>query len=1231
MEGLMEDTSEDLAFDDMLRQLARTPDVATSRAPLRQGRLLAGRFQIDEQLGEGGMGRVFAAFDSLRESRVALKVLGSITPRSILQMKQEFRAAAELSHPSLVRLHELFFDGVEWFFTMDLVDGVNVNTLRRRLERLPVALIQELFGQLARALVELHSAGTLHGDLKPSNFLITRTHQVVLLDFGLARPVVGSGLKYARAGTPGYMSPEQQSGNPYTEASDWYSFGVVLYEALTGQLPSAARALAGELRDAPAALRELCIELLQPEPSARPRGHQVLRRLGVKRDSIALGVLAPAACELVGRRRELADLRAAFGDAVRGHAPVVTLVQGPSGIGKTALVQHFVSGVQADGGIVLSGRCRERESVSHKAIDVLVDDLIAWLDGEGSEAAASLLPPGMGDLTRLFPALRAVPSVARAVAAQATTSNDTAAKVNAIRTFHDLLVNIAARAPLVLWIDDLQWADVDSTALLAPLLAETAGLPLLLVGSYRSSENDWGPMLNALYDGRTQLLPPPREIALAPLPPAEARSLALRLLDSSAIDASSVAKTIADEAGGHPLLISELARGGGGELLPAVSTSLSQLIGARIQGLTSDARSLVETLALAGAPLTRAVLRLAGSLDASRTERALDMLRGARLVRSGGMEEDRALDIIHDRIREIIVQCIPAAKQAASHFALALALTAQRQIRADLIAAHFSGAGAMREAGTHWLAAADNAAHNLAFERAAQLYELAAVHAPLDVEQRHDVRMRQAQMLGYAGRGQDAAELYLSGAKDRPGDQIIQLQRLAAEQLLLVGQWARGLEVIDKVLRTLGMRPIRGGYGLLISFVLGRLRVRLRGLRFRQRASEELSPKRLASIDAAFTVACSLGAVDPMRGADLQNEHLLLALRAGEPTRLLRALMLEVSYSAAPGRPANQRMHKLLQLVDSLSAHTQDPAALGMSRLIKGLALYLEGDVAGAHEHLESAVNTFTTRCAGAVWETMTAHRFSIASLFFLGRFRELHARVPPLVAQATAQNNQYAGTWCRTHFATIAWLVKDDVAEAQKRLRDTLEELTAHYPLATSSVLISEVYLDFYTGELEKPLQRIHARWEEFTRLNLFRVGILRLQLWHLRAASALLAARNARMKGAVAEERRLLAEARTAANRVAREPAPIARALASLLFGGIELANNMPRLAAQHFERSVASFETLGMKLFAAAAGFRHAEIAQGEHRTRLLNDAQAAFEAEGVTSWRRMVNLLAPAGPS
>ncbi|MBZ0238245.1 MAG: serine/threonine protein kinase, partial [Deltaproteobacteria bacterium] len=254
------------------------------------GRSLAnGRFEVLRLLGEGGMGVVHAARDLERGEVVALKSLRHLGGETLLRFKHEFRALQDLHHPNLVALGELLEDDDDWFYTMELVEGVDVLTwIDGDRDRL-----RDVLRQLAGGLGALHQAGKVHRDIKPSNVLVTHDGRVVLVDFGL---VTESRAPEASdpsiVGTAAYMAPEQAASRPVGPAADWYAVGCILYEALTGRLPFEGTTIEvlmhklereptppSQLVSVPGDLDALCGELLRADPDRRPRAEEVLTRL----------------------------------------------------------------------------------------------------------------------------------------------------------------------------------------------------------------------------------------------------------------------------------------------------------------------------------------------------------------------------------------------------------------------------------------------------------------------------------------------------------------------------------------------------------------------------------------------------------------------------------------------------------------------------------------------------------------------------------------------------------------------------------------------------------------------------------------------------------------------------------------------------------------------------------------------------------------------------------------
>lgn len=262
--------------------------------------LLNNRYQLLEKLGTGGMALVYRARDTMLERNVAIKILRedySRDPEFQARFRLEAKAAANLSHPNIVTVHDFGFDHGQLFIVMEHVPGTDLKTYLTNLGRLRPEDAIPLMVQACAGIGYAHRAGLVHCDVKPHNMLITPDQRLKVTDFGIARALasIHPGEKSNVVwGSPLYFSPEQASGLPPTPASDVYSLGVVLYELLTGQPPftgHTAEQLASMHREVTPrppseinpeispVLDQIIMKTLSKEPAARYRTADQLGRV----------------------------------------------------------------------------------------------------------------------------------------------------------------------------------------------------------------------------------------------------------------------------------------------------------------------------------------------------------------------------------------------------------------------------------------------------------------------------------------------------------------------------------------------------------------------------------------------------------------------------------------------------------------------------------------------------------------------------------------------------------------------------------------------------------------------------------------------------------------------------------------------------------------------------------------------------------------------------------------
>lgn len=777
-------------------------------------------------LGQGGMGAVWEVKDAVTGGHVALKVMLDPSPHLLLRFKQEFRVVAELSHPNVVRLLDLGQHAGQWFFTMEMVDGRDLwdalgfqptdsaprSTREERREGLALGAdgalhaVEELafappscdlealtpaLLQMLDALEFLHGHGIVHRDLKPSNVIVGRDGRLRVLDFGLASDSERQGRLSASGaliGTPAYLSPEQCLGQEVTPASDLYALGVILFELLTGTLPfegsvmamvqahahTRAPPVSARVAGVPPEYEALCARLLAKAPGSRPTLPEVRKALGgipTRRPQVDA-----TRHSFVGRHAERAQLRSLLARAKRGER-TVAWVEGPSGMGKSALASHFVREARADGVLCLAGRCFEREQVPFLAFDRLTDALVLTLRGWSRDQLLPLREP-LAALQPVFPVVQLVLDQIRerkpAAAVSAKERPEPLAR--ALSAFVALVDAVQQQVPLLFVLDDLQWADAESIQLLDALLGSRTGRVMLLGLVRTEAISEPRPFAkrfaNAGWAQRGE------RMVLGPLPAEEAARLAHAVARAPLED-----ETLAEltrQAGGVPLLTRQLA-----EFLArlpepvrrarlADRVSLGGLLGELLGELSVEAEQLLGLAAAAGGDLSTRVLARASGLPGEQFERALSELTAAQFLRllppvaaevGEAASSEPGVDLTHDKLRETAYARLTPERRRGLHLALAEALEGQERLRprdVEALLRHWGAVGDRDKQRRFTVQAAERAEGQLAYGRAGELTRALALdpephETSLELSRRWE---RAGELFELGGRPADALEAF---------------------------------------------------------------------------------------------------------------------------------------------------------------------------------------------------------------------------------------------------------------------------------------------------------------------------------------------------------------------------------------------------------------------------------------------------------------------------------------
>ncbi len=1200
-----------------------------------QGPDVGSRFELLSLLGTGSFGSVYAARDRTYDTKVALKLLHHSSAEAIYRFKREFRALRDLRHPNLVRYGELLEHEGRWFFTLELVSGCSLLEYVRPRPDAPAdaARIRHCMRKLAEGLLALHAQGMVHRDIKPTNVLVDARGRLVILDFGLvADEQEGLGATRNVVGTVAYMSPEQATGEPLTPASDWYGVGCMLYEALTGRMPfegGALQVLLEKQRSQPTRpsmlragvppdLEELCMGLLATKPAQRASARDVLRALDAVPSHVHPSSLAHAGNKAVvpffGRDAELTLLDAAMEQSARGES-VGVAVSGESGMGKTALVSQAVSRFRERhaNAVVLFGRCYERESVPYNAFDGVIDELTRVLRKLPAERVSRLSPRRAELLPLLFPVLDRIPALTRA--SRGVIEDDPQAqRSGAFAALREVFQRLSDDVPLAIVIDDLQWSDDESLALLEELVRAPDPPRLLLAVTLRPSEE----CRPAVVQGLERVfghLDRAQHLALRGLLPDDAVELA-RFLSRhlSTAHQSGDLRSLIEDAGGHPLFIDTLVRSQRqAEDEEGQRASVEEALRHVVAGLSVDARAALQAICLAGVGTSLSVVAHATHLTPEHCDEVIHELLGKKLVRPEKRDAGLEVESFHDRVRTAVVRALPGAQTRDLHARLAEAMVAVGRAAPERVAAHFRAAGRDADAFAYVREAAQTAAAALAFDRAARLY---AEAIELALEPELQLYEGVAQALANAGRGAEAQVAYRKAAELADGAAKQELLRLAAEQCLRAGLLEPGLELVTQVLEGAGESLGRSPRSAVLALLWERSRLFARGFAYTPKDEQQCDAQRLRHVDLLWSLGVALSSTDHVRSTALLTRSLRAALSSGEERRVSRGLATEAISLSAIEAPPFKRITRLLSMSHGLAERRGDAYTRAFHDLCSaGVALAARDQYAECVEHASSAQRLFGEQCRGVAWELGQARLFELGARAFLGDYRELRTRSEELMREAQTHGDRLVERSIATTARTWALLSEDRPLAAQHLLQQHQgqgESLLVQDVFRVWSEAVVGLYLRDRTL-----LSRLDAVMPALSGSMLLRVRLFRVQFhaWHARAA--LLCARETSRP----EQARLL--------RVVQGDLKVLRACqthqalshVALIEAASHRLRGDERAELEALSQAHALWQERACLPFTSAIDLRRAKLLGGSEGESLRVRAAAFFEREGVVNPRRL----------
>jgi hypothetical protein len=638
--------------------------------------------------------------------------------------------------------------------------------------------------------------------------------------------------------------------------------------------------------------------------------------------------------------------------------------------------------------------------------------------------------------------------------------------------------------------------------------------------------------------------------------------------------------------------------------------------------LSPATRKLLDVICVAGRPLDVAVAAEAADLgDRQSIWDHVAALSSERLIRVPATATAGLLEPFHDTVRELVAGSLEPGHRRACHVRIARILAAKPESHPEDLVFHYREAGDIQAACRYALAAAQSAERLLAFDRAAAFYRFLLEHGDSEAPHRAHLLYSLGDALSMAGRGREAADVFVQAAELTRGDRATELQHLAAAQLLRSGHFDEGMALLRVVSRKVGVRIREKQWQIALGAVLMRLVLHLRGTRW-QEQERTATPRVLMRLEFVWSSAVFVTPINPVLGSFLQLRHLLLALRVADPEHLSRGLALSAAYSALDWRTDIHASRARLQQSRDIAERLGDPRSIGMNKLIAGFVDFMHGRVEDGIRHSRDALAWLREHCTGASWETAMGTMLEMFFLGWSGSLKELSTVRSAALAEGRSRGDRMVevGLQCFPPSHLVA-LAADDAPLALAETNEAMARWsTTGFHLQHYGALCARVEANLYMGDVARARNEVLGSWGLLQRSLLLRSPLIRTIAFYLRARTALAC-------HALYRNRELLSESRRYAVKLAAMRCGWASPMAAALHAGRASAHGEATSALRYLEQAERSFASESLHLLAAAARRHRGELIGGAEGGELMARADETLLGATIRRPDKFALMLLP----